>query len=85
MTKQARTTDEKLILALYEAAKNSGELSTRFNRYNIGKAAGIQPKGVDAICKLLIQANFIKKEDPDFIYITPHGESLAKRLLEERH
>lgn len=85
MTKQSRTTDEKFVLALYEAATKSPEMDTRFNRYEIGKLAGIQPKGVDSICKLLVQANFIKKEGNDFIYMTKHGESLALRLLAEKH
>lgn len=85
MTKKARTTDEKLVLALYAAASETKEMSTRFNRYDIGRAAGIQPKAVNSICKLLVQANFIKKEGEDIIYLTKHGEGLALRLLDEKH
>ena len=85
MTKKARTSDEKLVLALYAAALKAGDYSTRLNRYDIGRAAGVQPKAVNSICKLLVQANFIKKEGEEIIYLTKHGESLALRLLDERH
>ncbi|MFY7979877.1 MAG: hypothetical protein ACOVON_07505 [Sediminibacterium sp.] len=65
-------------------SETAEEMDTPFNRYEIGKRAQIQPKAVDAICKLLVQANFIKKLGECDVYITPHGQSLANKLLEER-
>lgn len=79
----AHTKDEHFVIALYEAAKASGEIDTSFDKYAIGEMAKINPKAVDAICKLLIQANFIKKRGELEIYLTSHGEKLALSLLEE--
>lgn len=82
MTK-ARTTDERFILSLYDMARTTGEISTPCNCYEAGKRASIQPKGVNAICKLLVQANFIKKAGTDEVYLTKNGEDLALTLLSE--
>lgn len=78
---QAQTKDEKFLVSLYLVAKDAGDQYGDFNKYDIGHRAGLHPKGVDAICKELLRANFIKKTDEELIYITEHGESLAKRLL----
>ena len=83
MTK-ARTKDEKFILTLYEAAAKTDNIETPFNRYEIGHQIGLHPKGVDTICTLLLQANFIKKEGKEDIYITEHGVKLVKKLLSEK-
>lgn len=83
MTK-ARTQDERFIICAYQTAMALGELESPLNRYEIGKLAGINPKGVDAISKLLVQANFIKKISHEEIYLTKNGEQLALRLLEEK-
>lgn len=81
---KAHTSDERFVLALYEAAKVSENMDDPHDRYAIGKRVGLGPKSVDAICKLLVQANFIKKAEADDIFITKHGESLALRLLDEK-
>lgn len=83
MNKKAKTPDERFIICIYEAASKMADVHAPLNRYEIGHMAGLQPKGVDAICKLLIQANFIKKGDNTNIYLTNNGEALALRLLEE--
>lgn len=87
-----RTKDEKFILCLYEAAMrvvdaHEGEAAdpeeVGLDRYIVGAAAGLQPKGVDAITQQLIRANFIRKEDELLVRLTTHGLRLAQRLLEE--
>lgn len=85
MTTHKYTTDEKYILATYQTAIALGDISTPLNKYEVGRSVGINPKGVDAISKLLIQANFLKKalEGDDMVYLTKNGESLALRLLDE--
>jgi predicted transcriptional regulator len=83
MAKKARTQDEKLILSLYDFAAKSGDLFAPFNKYDVGKLAGLQPKGVDTILKLLVQANFVKKSGESDIYLTQNGERLALQLLDE--
>ena len=78
-----RTKDENYVIWLYRAALDAGDVEHSFNRYEIGRKAGLHERGVDAICKLLIQANFIRKAGEDEIRLTPHGEKLAIRLLGE--
>jgi len=80
---KAKTKDEKFLVALYNAAKETQELDTPFDKYAIGQKIGLHPKGVNTICVLLLQANFIKKSDGDTVYITPHGEKLVLTILEE--
>lgn len=80
---KSRTQDEKFIIALYELSEKFDEDRKVFNRYEIGKSISLNPRGVNAICKLLLQANFIKKAGEEEVYITDNGASLAKRLLED--
>lgn len=80
MSRHNRTKDENYMLSLYEEAEKSGDLETAVNRYQVGQAAHISDKAVDAICKLLIQANFIKKSGEDEVYLTPHGIKLVEQL-----
>ena len=82
MGKHTHTKDESFMIALYEAALKTGDSGTPVDRYAVGEVAGMHPKGVDATCKLLVQANFIKKSSETDIYLTPHGEKLVLSLLE---
>jgi len=78
-----RTADERYVIALYETALATGDVHAPFNRHEIGKMIHLQERGVNATCKLLVQANFVKKSNEDGIYLTKNGEALALRLLEE--
>lgn len=80
MSRNNRTKDENYIISLYEEAEKSGDLENPINRYQVGRAANLNEKGVNAICKLLIQANFIKKASEDDVYLTSHGIKLVERL-----
>jgi predicted transcriptional regulator len=77
------TRDERFIVCAYEATLRTGDLNTILDRYDIGKQSGITAKGVNAIGKLLMQANFIKLIGKTEMQLTKHGESLAQRLLQE--
>lgn len=83
MIHKARTPDERFILCAYKTAQGLGDISAVLNRYEVGRMAGINPKGVDATCKLLVQANFIKKASEEEIFLTQNGEQLALRILSE--
>ena len=83
MNKKAKTPDERFIICAYETALKSGDAQNPVNRYDVGRMVGLHPKGIDAICKLLVQANFIKKSSDTEIYLTKNGEALALRLLDE--
>lgn len=74
------TKDTKFMLALYDIANERGDIYMPVNRYEVGEKISLQDRGVNAICKLLVQANFIKKEDEEQVYLTEHGLSLVKRL-----
>lgn len=78
------TKDEKFVLSLYKLAKAKGDLHAPFNRYELGKQMGFNPKSVDGICAMLFQANFIRKSgDEDDIYLSDNGLSLVRSLLGE--
>jgi hypothetical protein len=79
---QARTKDEKFLIALYEAALEKGEVDHPFERYEVGKMINLHPRGTDTICTLLLQANFIKKGEGKEVYLSPNGEELVKSLLQ---
>ena len=83
MSHKHHTKDEIYIMCLYEEAEKSGDLEAVFDRYFIGTCAHMNPKGVNATCKLLVQANFIKKSGEDGIYITPNGIRLVESLRME--
>lgn len=80
---RARTKDETFMVRLFEQASAASDMSAVFDRYQIGVLAGLQPKGVDTICTLLCQANFIKKISAAEVSITPHGIKLVERILSE--
>jgi hypothetical protein len=80
----SKTKDERFVLALYNMAQESGDVEGQINRYQVGDSIGLQYRGVDAICKLLVQANFIRKAGHEDIFLTPHGIKLAEQLLEEK-
>lgn len=80
----SKTKDENFVLWLYRTASEAGDVELPLNKYTIGEKAGIHPKAVNAITKLLVQANFIKKVGEDDVRLTPHGEQLALRLLGEK-
>ncbi|MEI8124255.1 MAG: hypothetical protein WCG42_00690 [Parachlamydiaceae bacterium] len=80
MSRKNRTKDENFVISLYEEAEKSGNAEAPVDRYHAGERAHLAPKGVDTICKLLIQANFVKKSGEVDVYLTPHGLKLAERL-----
>jgi hypothetical protein len=80
----SKTKDERYVLMLYKIAKESGNLEAPYSKYVVGDRTGIHPKGVNAITRLLVQANFIRKAGEEDVYLTPHGIKLAERLLGEK-
>lgn len=79
----SKTKDEQFVLWLYRTAQEAGDVEMPLNRYDVGAKAGLHPKAVNAICRLLVQANFIRKAGEDEVRLTPHGAKLAERLLGE--
>jgi predicted transcriptional regulator len=80
---KATTPDEKFIVTLYQLALEAQDLELSFNRYEVGDKIALQIRGVNAICKLLLQANFIKKSGEEEVYLTKNGVDLAIELLEK--
>ena len=83
MTNKNRTKDENYIICLYDEAEKSGNLENPIDRYHVATCAHLHPKAGNTICKLLIQANFIKKSGEVDVYLTPHGIQLVERLRNE--
>jgi predicted transcriptional regulator len=79
-----RTKDELFVLAIYNAVKQIGDFESIVNKYEVGEHAGLNPKAVDAISRLLIQSNFIKKSGQEEIFLTSRGLKLAEQLLDEK-
>lgn len=75
------TKDELFLVRLYEA--DQIQPGMQHNRYAIGEKAQLRYRAVNAICALLVRANFIKKGDEeDLIVLTPHGAGLAQQLMQ---
>jgi len=74
------TKDEKFLLALYEALRESGAGAA--DRFQVGESIGLQNRAVKAICRLLVQANFIKREEGEMVSLTDHGKALAQTYLD---
>jgi len=74
----AKTKDEKFIICAYETTGTIGDLFEPIDRYEIGARVGINRIGVDTICRLLAQANFIKFVGKTEIRLTSNGKELAE-------
>jgi hypothetical protein len=77
---KARTKEEKFLIAVYEAASALGNLNAELDRFVIGQKLGLHPRGINTICNVLAQANFIKKRGPELIMITENGRRLFEDL-----
>ena len=84
MSRYQRTKDENYMIALYEMAKATGDMETPFDFYAVGDRAGINPKAVDAISKLLIRANFIQRCLKQRCILQLMGANLWKRNCSKR-
>lgn len=78
------TKDESFMLRLYEEASKQADMEEPLDRYVIGELVGLQQTAVDTICKLLKQANFIKKRGETEISITDNGIRLVQSLKEKK-
>lgn len=78
------TKDELFLLKLHLMAQASGEEDTPIDRYQIGRAVGLNDKGIDNVVRLLAQANFVKKGEGDAIYLTPQGLRLIESLKQSK-
>lgn len=83
MTQKSTTKDELFLVKLHEIALKTGNVTQEIDRYVIGRAIGQNNKGIDTIVNLLAQANFIKKAEGSFLYLTAHGLNLVEALLKE--
>lgn len=83
MSQKFRTQDESYVIQLYRSAIELGDVHSELHRYEVGNKINLHPKKVNTICKLLLQANFIKKTSETHIILTKHGEQLALKLLAE--
>lgn len=78
------TKDELFLLKLHELALKLGGEEEEVDKMAVGKAIGMNDRGIDNIVRHLAQANFIKKGEAGIVRLTPHGLRLVHHLLEER-
>ncbi len=78
-----KTKDERFLLRLYDMACEYNDPTTPLNLDSVGRTIGLSPKASKTICNLLAQANFIRKESEDEIYLTDQGIQLVKQLQGE--
>ncbi len=83
MSRQGRTKEERVILTLYELATEQGEIDSEVSREAIMRQVGVNPRGMETICNVLAQANFIKKVGQESLKLTSQGERLVRELLQE--
>ncbi len=83
MGKASYTKDEKFLMALYENTKDREDPEEPVDGYAIGATIGMATRQVDAICTQLMRANFIKRVDKHFVYLTPHGVKLTESLIDQ--
>lgn len=76
------TPDEKFLIALYTITQAQDDPEVPVDSHLVGKSVGMKERQVDAICILLLRANFIKRTDKHSISLTPNGERLVKNLLD---
>ncbi len=80
MSQKGYTKDELYLLKFYSMALEQGDLCAEIDRYAVGRAVGYNDKSVDALTRMLLQANFLKKGEGDALYFTNHGLSLVDDL-----
>ncbi len=81
MSQKRVTKDELFLVKLYQEGEKLGDPFMPLDRYQIGKLVSQNDKGVDNMVRMLAQANFIKKDSGNSIYITKQGEALIQDFL----
>jgi predicted transcriptional regulator len=74
------TKDELFLLKLHELAIKRGDPQEAIDRYEVGRAVGLNDKGANVIARDLAQANFVRKGEGDAVYLTEHGLQLVQTL-----
>ncbi len=83
MGQKGYTKDELYLLKLYQMAIALGDPLSEIDRYEVGRAIGQNDRGVNAMTRHLLQANFLKKGKGDSLYLTSNGLTLVQLLSEE--
>jgi hypothetical protein len=78
MSEKKKSKEERFLLKLHELAEASGDPENEVDRYEVGSAIGVNPKGTDHSVQMLTKNNFIKKSEDNLIYLTPLGCSFLK-------
>lgn len=81
--KKSLTKDEQYLLKFHQVALEVGDEFAEVDRYAIGKAVGLNERGIDALTRHLLQANFFKKGEGNNLYLTPNGLKLLQELKNE--
>ncbi len=80
---KGKTKEEKYLVNVYQTALKLGDIYCAVDRFEVGNAIGLHPRGIKTISHQLTQANFIKKISDSQVSLTPHGEKLVHNLIDE--
>jgi Mn-dependent DtxR family transcriptional regulator len=80
MSQKGTTPDERLLRAIYDEACKKGDSRAEVLLMPLAAKLGIKETALKNIVKHLAQANFLKKEGERAVYLTDHGEKIAKSL-----
>ncbi len=75
------TKDEQFLIKLREMALARGGELLEIDRYEVGRAIGLNDLGIDTLSRHLLQTNFVKKGKENSLYLTPNGLFLIEELL----
>jgi len=78
------TKESRFIIELYLQAKEAGDMSTPFSSKKIATDVGVNRTALHNVVQTLCNINFLKREEDDFVFITPQGISFAEMLLQKQ-
>ena len=84
MNQKGTTPDEQFLIKLYKMAMESGDPFQVVDSRGIAKAIGQRETAIKNIIKHLAQANFVKKNDDNSVYLTQHGCNFVLDELENQ-
>ena len=81
MNQKSMTPDERFLKKLYEMAQEKGDLFQEMDASLVAKAVSLRDTALKNIVKHLAQANFIKKQQDNYISLTQNGCRFIEEYL----
>ncbi len=78
MSATKSTPDERFLIKLFEIASRNGDPFTPVDLRIVAKEIGQKESATKNIIKMLAQANFLKRESENMVYLTQRGYDFVK-------